>query len=140
MSFYLYDRTNNVLIEPSSFKLLSNSGTISDQFSATFQTPYNSTQYRLIIHVASTSASAYSLKFDDIQVSPSNYVYGTPITDWQNYTPAITGFGTVTQTDIRFRRAGQNLELTGKFTSGTSTATTASIPFPPGLVANTEIS
>lgn len=67
---YIYDVTNGVLIEPSSFKFLSNSSTISDKFSATFQTASNSTSYRLILHVASASTQAYSLKFDNLAVSP----------------------------------------------------------------------
>jgi hypothetical protein len=87
----------DIAIQPSSFKLLSNSSTISDRFNATFQTASNSTSYRLIFHVGSTSASAYTIKIDDIEVGPSKYVFGTPITDWQSYTPTITSnSGTLT--------------------------------------------
>jgi hypothetical protein len=56
----------------------------------------------------------YELKVDNITVSPSNYVYGTPITDWQSYTPTVTHYsGGVTNstTTGRWRRVGDNIEL-----------------------------
>lgn len=97
VTVWIYDLTNSTLTQPSSYKLLSNSTTISDRFSATFQTASNSTSYRLIFHVGSTSSSAYVLKIDDIEIGPSNYIYGTPITNWQSYTPTITSnSGTLT--------------------------------------------
>jgi hypothetical protein len=89
---------------------------ISDTFNATFQTASNSTSYRLIFHVASTSASAYSLKIDNISVSPSTYVYGTPVTDWQNY-PLTIGAVTLAPTlgtntsAARWRRVGDSMEI-----------------------------
>jgi hypothetical protein len=134
---YLYDTVNNVLIEPSTFKLFSNSTTIADKFQGTFQTSSNSTAYRLIFHVATSATDAFTVRIDSVVVTPSKYVFGTPITDWQDYSPTLVGFGTPTNTVIRWRRVGQNLELSGRFSSGTSTAVAAAIPFPSGLVANT---
>lgn len=127
VTVWIYDVTNSVLIQPSSFKLLSNSSTISDKFNATFQTASNSTSYRLIFHVGSTSASAYVLKFDSIAVSPSTYVYGTPTTDWQAVTPIFTGLGTVTAIEVSSRRNGDSLEIAGNFTTGTTTGVEARI-------------
>jgi hypothetical protein len=75
VTVWLYDVTNSLIIQPSSSSLLSNSTTLADKFNATFQTSSNSTSYRLILHVGSTSASAYTLKVDSISVSPSTYVY-----------------------------------------------------------------
>ena len=126
VTVWIYDVTNSVLIQPSSFKLLSNSSTTSDKFNATFQTASNSTSYRLIFHVGSTSASAYTLKIDQIAVSPSTYVYGTPVTDFANVTAVagdFTGFGTPTSMEVESRRVGDSLEIKGKFVSGTATAT-----------------
>lgn len=77
---YIYDVTNSVLIQPSTYKLYSNSSTVPTQFIANFQTSYNSISYRLIFHCATTSASAYTVKFDNVKVSPTQYTYGTPIT------------------------------------------------------------
>jgi hypothetical protein len=104
VTVWIYDVTNSTLIQPSSYKLLSNSSTIASQFNATFQTASDSTSYRLIFHVGSTSSSAFTLKFDNIKVSPSTYVYGTPITDWQAVTPTFTGLGTVTAIEVYSRR------------------------------------
>lgn len=69
---YLYDVTNARLIEPSSFKLFSNSSTIADSYEANFQTSSDSSSYRLIFHCASTSAAAYSLEIDNVKVSPDS--------------------------------------------------------------------
>ena len=134
--FYLQNVTDGTFIEPSSFKLLSNSTTISDRFSATFQTAAAATSYRLLIYVASTSAAAYSLKLDNISVSPSVYVYGTPITDWQRYVPAYTNLGTVTSSEISWRRVGDSIELMGSFVTGTPVAATCSITLPAGLTVD----
>lgn len=130
----VYDITNSKIVEPSSIKMLSNSSTISDQFQATVQFDYNCASFRLIAHCASTSAVAYEIKVDNITVSPSVYVYGTPITDWQQYTPAFVGLGTVTSIDMRWRRVGQNVEIEGRFTNGTTTGVAATVPLPSGLV------
>ena len=50
-----------------------------------------------------------------------------PVTAWVAYTPVITGFGTVSGVDFQSRRVGGNLEVIGRFTSGTSTSVTAQI-------------
>lgn len=142
---YLYDITNATLIEPSSIKLLSNSTTIADTFQASFQTPSNSTSYRLILHVSTTSTSAYSLKLDNFAVSPSNYVYGTPVTDWQFYTPTWSSDGTAPTlgngaiTGL-YRRVGDSFEIRARLLFG-STSTkgtgTYSISIPPGFTIDT---
>lgn len=135
VTVWIYDVTNAVLIQPSSIKLFSNNASIADKYQATFQTASNSTSYRLIFHVQSTSASAYTLKVDNVSVSPSTYVFGTPVTDWQSYTPTFTGFGTPTSVQFQWRRVGADLEVRGKFTSGTSTATEGRVSFPSGLTS-----
>ena len=56
---------------------------------------------------------------------------------WTAYTPTFTGFGTVSVQSFFWRRVGENLEILGKFTSGTSTATEARIGFPGSIVSNT---
>ena len=135
VTVWIYDVTNAVVIQPSSSKLLSNSATVSDTFNATFQTASNSTSYRLIFHVSTPSTTDYTLKVDGITVSPSTYVYGTPVTDWQSYTPTFTGFGTATTIQFQYRRVGADLEVRGKFTAGTTTATEGRVSFPSGLTS-----
>lgn len=135
MIIYLYDITNSRLIEPSNIKLLSSSTTLSDKYRATFQTSSDSVNYRLIFHCASTSALAYSLKVDNISISPSVYVSGSPVTDWQSYTPIFTGIGSVTSS-IYWRQVGTNMEIRGRCLAGTSSATTLSVTLANGAVAS----
>lgn len=137
MIVYLYDVTNGVLIEPSSFKLLSNSTTVSDRFSGTFQTPYNSTSYRLIFHVASASTSAWALKVDNISVSPSQYVYGSPVSDLGSYAPVFTNLGTVTSHAFEAYRIGKKLRVKFRFIAASGGASAATVSLPSGLVAST---
>lgn len=134
---YLYDVTNARLIEPSTIKLFSNSTTIADKFSAYFQTSADSTSYRLILHVASTSASAYELKIDNVSVSPSQYVYGTPITDWQSYTPTGT-WTTNTTYQGKYRRVGDSIEgLVTVTLAGAPNAAALQFTIPSGLTVDT---
>ena len=137
VTVWIYDVTNGVVIQPSSSKLLSNSVTVSDTFNATFQTASNSTAYRLIFHVSTPNTTDYTLKVDGITVSPSTYVYGTPVTDWQAYTPTLTGFGTATNVQFQWRRVGDNVEVRGKLTAGTSTAVEARVTLPSVTSADT---
>jgi hypothetical protein len=127
VTVWIYDVTNAVVIQSSTYRLYSNSTTIADHFSATFQSASNSTSYRLIFHVGTTSASAYTLKADNVQVSPSQYVYGSPVTDPVAYTPTFTGFGTVSNVNFVSWREGAVLKIKGTFTSGTATATEARV-------------
>lgn len=49
---------------------------------------------------------------------------------WQSYTPTFTGFGTPSNIEFQWRQAGENVEIRGKFTAGTTTATEARISLP----------
>lgn len=111
---YLYDVTNSTLIEPSSFKLLSNSTTFTDRFKSTFQTSATGTQYRLIVHCATTSASSYVVKFDNIKVSPSEYIFGTPSADFG--TQAWTVTNASANSSFRVTREGRRVYIDGTIT------------------------
>lgn len=130
MTVWIYDKTNGVLISPTTQRLFANSSTISTTFISNFQSASNSTSYRLIVHTGSTSASAYTLKFDEFKVTPSKYVYGTTVTDWQSYTPTWSGL-TIGNATQRFfwRRVGDTMEVTGNFIFGTTSSATGTIKF-----------
>lgn len=134
---YLYDVTNSTLIEPSSIKLLSNSTTFTDRFKSTFQTSATGTQYRLIIHCATNSASAYVVKFDNISVSPSNYIFGTPITDWQSFIPTGSFTTNTTYTGL-YRRVGDQAEIQYKlsFAGAPNAVANTILNLPAGLSMN----
>lgn len=145
LEVYLYDVTNALIIQPSSYKLLSNNTTLTDKFSATFQTASNSTSYRLILHCPTTATAAWSIKLDNVTVSPSQYVYGSPVTDWQSYTPTWSSDGTVptvgngTVNGV-WRRVGDSMEVRTRVNFGsTSTKGTGnySISIPLGFSIDT---
>lgn len=130
---YIYDADNNVYIEPSNFRFLSNSSTIADHFEAEFQTNALSINYQLIYYVAVASAIPFSISVDNIAVSPNEYVFGTPVTN----ETAATGITSASfgATDISYQnwRVGDKLKVRGHFRVGTPTASLAKISLPSGL-------
>lgn len=135
---FIYDVTNGVLI-PVTPQTITAKGTNNFVFGGSFQTASNSTSYRLIFHVATTSANAtgWTFKFDNVVVGPQAVASsGSIISDWFSYVPAIVGAGTPTNIDFKYRRNGNMLQVQGAFTIGTSSGT-ASIPLPTGLVIDT---
>lgn len=127
---YCYDVTNAALVEPSSIKLLSNSTSVPDTFTAQVQFPVTCTSARLIIHTATTSTSNYTVAFDDVYVGPSRYAYGTPVTDWVAWTPTGSWVTNTTYTGFK-RRVGDSMEYDVTVTtSGAPTAATLTITLP----------
>ena len=135
---YLYDVTNNRLIEPSTFRLFSNSTTVADKFSGYFQTSADSLDYRLIFHVTTTSAVAFDLRVDNVIVTPSKYVFGTPITDWQTFTPTGSWNTNTTYTG-RMRRVGSNAEIQYRVSlAGAPNSADLTFNLPTGLSVDTD--
>lgn len=133
---YIYDVTNAQVIQPAGFKL---DGSVIGQtykLSGTFQSNAGSTSYRLILHVATTSAVAYTLKFDAVSVGPNVISSGYAGGDWTAYTPITAGLGTLGAVDVTARRSGDSLEVRARITTGTTTGTTASFSLPVGLSAD----
>lgn len=133
LTCYIVDVTNGTVIQPSAFQI-ENVG-VNSTARLTFQTASNSTSYRLCFHVASTSASAYSLKFDNIILGPQVVPMGAPVTDWVSYTPTsswVAGVGTITG---KWRRVGDTMEISGRVpVTGTPTTATLTISLPSGYV------
>lgn len=131
IAVYVYDITNSVLIYPSN-SFLNGSG----KFTSEFQTSSNSTSYRLIFHIATTNALAWTLNFTNVQVGPSPVASGAVVTDWTSYTPTIAGFGSPAAVNFKYRRVGDTIEVTGRFQSGTPAVAAATISLPAGLAAD----
>ena len=55
------------------------------------------------------------------------------MTDWVAYTPTSQGFGTLSGTDLIYRRDGPDLLIQGTFGTGTISASEAQISLPTGL-------
>lgn len=133
LTVYLYDVTNALVIQPTGYQIESASTGLGMKHVATFQTASNSTSYRLILHVASTSASAYTVKCDNFAVSPQVITQGTPVTDWQAYTPGINSWGTVSSSSFKWRRVGDTMEIQGQWTASSATSTAIQISLPSGF-------
>lgn len=128
MTIWIYDVTNAALIQPAGYTI-QNAG-VSMAQKATFQAASNSTSYRLIVHTASTSASAYTLQFDNFAVGPQIVTNGAAVTDWVSFTPTGSLSTNVTYTGKR-RRVGDQEEFRIKLDfSGANTqgALTVNLP------------
>ena len=141
LTVWVYDVTNSVLIQPSNYRLYSNSTTLADKFSATFQASSNSTSYRLILHSGTTNAAAFVMYMDQLKVRDVVAPQGISGYDRITYptTPSIVGFGTPTAVTAYHSKSGMFLDIDVTFTSGTSTAVEARIPLPPGLTTSSTL-
>jgi hypothetical protein len=128
LQVWLYDVDNSILIQPAGYQIQSLGNGLPGKHISTFQTSSNSSNYRLILHVASTSTTSYTLALDNIVVGPQTVQYGAPVTDWQAYTPTFSAsFGTCTNISLYSRRVGDTLQVQGSFNAGTVTASTATM-------------
>jgi hypothetical protein len=109
VTIWVYDVTNAVMIQPTGTSLLSAVGAM--PFTASFQPNYNSTSYRLIFHVSTVSALAYSLQFDQLAVVMNTYNAGSSTTAW-NSTPApATAITNATRSNYQWRRIGDSIQV-----------------------------
>lgn len=132
---YIYDKDNTSLITPVSIDLKAGSGTFQTTFSAT-----TADDYRLILHVSSTNANAYTVKLDNVIVGPQSLTVSPVISDWQDMTAQVSwdsAWGTVSETYYYARRIGDSLHVRGKVKVGTPTANPIIIPLPSGLTIDT---
>lgn len=135
MSVWIYDVTNASLIQPAPY-LIKNSGII-EKFAVEFQTASNSTSYRLIVHTGSTSASAYTIKFDNFILGPQAKLYGSAITDWVNYAPNLSTVG-ILSNSAYWRRNGDSIEIEGRMEfNGGGSASTLTVGVPTGITIDT---
>ncbi len=127
---YIYDVTNATLITPAQVNIPAGTGSINSFFVAT-----TSTSYRLILHVASTNASSYTLDVDNFFVGNGSLGVGYAGTDFTAYTPAsITGY-TTSSAVYEWARAGDRILIRGRFVTASTAASAASFTLPPGITA-----
>jgi hypothetical protein len=121
---FVYDKTNAQLIRVNGEDLMAGKGTYFGQF----QTNSNSVEYRLIFHVATTKATTYTVKIDNVQVGPREIARGIITSPWTTFTPTsniTVGNGTLT---AKWRRSGSNLQMFYTLALGSTTV------FPAGQV------
>ena len=127
--FYAYDVTNSTLIQPTPYSILNHS-LGSDRFFAELQTSSSTASLQIGFHVATSTATAYTMKMDDMVFGPQAKLYGSVATDWTSYTPTFVGAGSPTITYGRYRRVGTDVELDVKMVAGTPTAVPLSMSLP----------
>ena len=121
---FIYDVTNATFITPSTIDVPSGKGMFRAFFIAS-----TSTSYRLILHVATTNASAWTLDTDNFYVGPQQQLSSAAVTDWQSYTPTVSGFTTSNLT-AEYRQVGDTIFLRGRFTTATTSASPARLFLP----------
>lgn len=92
IAVWVYDKTNLAMIQPAGYQLKNVAIGTRNKFIATFQTAFNSTSYRLCLHIASNSALDYSLGIDNVIVSQQNVIVG----EIKNPVGTIISFGSLT--------------------------------------------
>jgi hypothetical protein len=133
MSVYVYDVTNSVLITPAAVSLPNLIGTFTTSFDLTA-----GTSYRLILHVASTNASAYTLKIDNVSVGYKPTPQGAVVEEWKSYTPSFDGLGSVSNIAMFYRRVGGSIHIQGGFKPQAGINTNlAYFTMPSGLTVDT---
>lgn len=133
VTLYFIAVTAGTVIQPAAYRIIPNAVGVGGVIQAEFQTLSTADTYRIVFHCATTSASAYELKFDNLKLSRSRITRGALITDPVAYTPTVAGLGTIANVNVTYRRVGSNLEVTGSLDSGTPTATPLYISLPSGL-------
>lgn len=93
IKMFLYDVTNAALI-PMMINTIDTATGSNGKFAGFFKAATNSTSYRLIWHVATTSANAYTLKIDNIVVGPIKENVGSLLTPWRSYGSITSSWGT----------------------------------------------
>jgi hypothetical protein len=121
-----------VVIQPAGFQMQSLGSGTKGRLVATFQTQATGQAYRLCFHVASTSAQAYSIAIDTVQVGPQNVTFSTPVTDWVSYTPTILNHGTVTVSFAEWKQVGDTMLVRGRAALATPSASVLRISLPNG--------
>lgn len=143
---YIYDVTNAVLIQPVGYKLGGAVSGINYNYKGSFQTPSNSTSYRLILHCATTSASAYTVKADNFLVGPQAVSYTSPMSDWTSMSLVIGAstsaptYGAGATSHYFYRRVGDSLEIdvmVNQAAVGSAGTGVYIIPLPSGLSIDT---
>ena len=133
---WIYNTVSGAWTQPAGYLGMNQSsgvGKVTFSFQTDGSTANNS--YKIAVITQQTGTGAIVVKFDSFQIGPSAIILGAVVTDWQSYTPTFTGFGTPTGVSFLWKRVGDDIEIEGKFTSGTTTAVEARISLPNGLTS-----
>jgi hypothetical protein len=105
LTIHVYDVTNGNLTPISSNNSIDATGHGTLSF-----TTNSSTSYRLIAHIATTNAAAWTVKLDNVSVGPVDAVSAFAGSDWTEFTPTIANV-TTSSIEGRWRRVGDSMEV-----------------------------
>lgn len=136
LEIWIYNTVSGQWTQPAGYRGMNQSSGVG-RVVFSFQTDgtYANNAYKIAVITQQTSTSAFVVEFDDFVVGPQAIVLGSAMTDWQSYTPTFTGFGTASNIEFQWRRIGDSVQVKGKFTAGTPTATEARISLPSGMTS-----
>ena len=126
----LYDVTNSAIITSTTDVVIGTNGATSTAIVGAI-IPLTCANIKVGFQVKVLN-SGKILEFDDVQLSTdiTSVSNVANITDWIVYTPTFVGFGTPSAVEFEYRQNGQNYDIRGKFTSGTTTGVEARIGLP----------
>jgi hypothetical protein len=105
----------------------------SSRFTGRFVADSTNDDYRLILHIATTNAAAYTLKVDNFKVGPDTIINTEVTTKWKPYTATLTNLGNATQA-LEYRRIGDSIDIKGRVTIGSTLPTgNLTVSLPTGL-------
>lgn len=140
LSIWFWDVVNNVRIQPTVSHFPGASVGIPNRFVATFQSAINSTQYKMILHQGLRTSNAFQIKLDNFAVGPQFVSMGPAMTDWQAFTPVVTGLGAGSYvSEGYYRRVGDAVELAVGFVKDGTPGSGGSVVnflFPPGMAGD----
>lgn len=138
---YVIDVTNSRVIQLAPAGVQKADGNGGTQFTGVFQASIDSTSYRLCLHIATTNASAYTLEFDRVSISPSQVAFAAAVTDATAYVPTLNSNTGVAANNARWWRDGRYMMIEGAVRySGAGAAGAFGITLPVGAAMDTSIS
>lgn len=148
LDLYIYDVTNNTLINPSTIDIPKMRG----PWTVSWDSSGTGSSYRAIIHCAATHTNAFTVKIDDVIVGPSNIQQGFPGGIWRTYTPVANtditttsgsiGFGTIVANKVTIWRNGPNATIRWDYSHssiGSAGAGRYQFTMPAGLTIDTSL-
>jgi len=135
LAVYIYDVTASAWIQPAGF-LGMNQNSGAGYVTGTFQTSVTSgQQYQIAIVALQAVANPLTITVDQVFVGPQTAPIGAVVTDWQSYTPTVSGFTTSAMAAL-WRRVGDEVEIVAKFTKATHAASEMRFGLPSGLTSS----
>ena len=134
VAVFFLDVTNNKLLTPASNGLHGE-----NYWDGVIQIPTNCVSLRPILHITTTNSVAWTIKADSFKLDLALNETIKSSSDWIDYTPTFTGFGTATNVSARYKVNGPNIDVECTWTTGSPTASEARISLPEGYVSSSDL-